>query len=289
MAIRLAFSTTITSELSLAQAAAKAKELGLAGLELRSWHGAQGAAGDVATMDPKTVGTILADAGLQAVSVSSSLSYHGLKQPTDVLRSQTERSIELALAIGAPAVRVFAGPVAVGQSVRQAVQGIAHHVRPVLDQAQAARVLLLLENTATLSQPQAWWWLMDLLDHPMAKVSWNPSLSLLADANDLGGAVAVPTLHRRLGLVKLTDTAPSGRGLMQRLLGIAYDGFVSFDGSSIKTDSLAQAKEVVQGWLDDIAKAQNPPKKAPVAAAAKPAAHAPAKPAAAASAESAPA
>lgn len=257
MAIRLAFNTSITSDLTLEQSAARAKSLGLAGLELRSWHGSQGPACDISTMAPAIVRSILSDAGLQAVSVSTSLWFHGLKQPTEVLRGQTLRAMELAVAIGAPAVRVFAGPVAVGQSVREAVQGIAENVRPVLDQAQSMNIRLLLENSPTLAQSQAWWWLMDLLDHPMARVSWNPSLAQLADANDSSGALAVPTLHRRLGLVKLTNAqdATWGCALIKRLLGVGYDGFLSLDGN-LKSDSLDQAVAAIQGWLDGIIQSQ---------------------------------
>ncbi len=300
MSIRLAFSTVACPDWTLEQVVARAKEYGYEGVELRTLGpGGSGLASDPALSDPGKVAQILEQSGVAPVCLSTSTALH-FADATRAHRAvrQLEADLELAAALRCGAVRIFGSRVEPGETQQTVMQRIAERIKPLVDKAGRLGVQILFENAGSFNQAQQWWWLLNLVDHPMAGMCWN-----VANAAAVGEppAVSVPCLNSRIRLAKVKDTAvgegsgfvPLGTGtvgieaFLKRLLGIGYEGFISVEWDRLWFPSLAPAEEHLpdaqkrlRDWLAAIAldveegrksvaktAAKNAPK--PMAAAAK--------------------
>jgi len=195
--------------------------------------------------------------------------------------------MELASEIGCEAVRVFGGEVPAGENRQSVIGRIAGHVVEIADDAAKLGVQILFENTGNFAKAKEWWWLLNVVDHPMVGLCWN-----VANAAAAGepANVSVPMLNSRIRLAKVKDTkvgdgsgfVPLGEGtvgveqFVQRLLGIGYEGYLSVEWDRLWLPSLAPGSEYLpdahkrlRGWLDAIAKTVEEGKAAAAKAAAK--------------------
>lgn len=272
MPIKLAFSTVACPEWTIEQVARQAKQMGYAGVELRTLGpGGTVIASDPSLGDAKTVRDALRKEGIEPVCLSTSVSLHH-RQAGDAHRAglQVRQSLEMAAEIGAPAVRIFGHEVLPGESRRSVIQRIASRVPPLAERAGDLGVKLLFENGGSINTAQDWWWLFNLVQHPMVGVCWNVAT---AAAFGEGPAVSVPVMNSRIGLAKVKDTVigegsgyvPLGEGTVEiehfikRLLGIGYDGYVVVEWDRAWLPALAPAEEVLpkaretlNGWIASI-------------------------------------
>ena len=272
MAIKFAFSTVACPEWTLEQAAAKAKEMGYAGLELRTLgEGAGAIACDPSLMDTQKVRDILGEHDIEPVCLATSLCMHyrnhGLAHQAIW---QAKQYLTMAAEIGCPAVRIFGHEVEPGEARRDVIQRIASHVAPLAQIAGDLGIRLLFENAGSINRAKEWWWLFNQIQHPMMGLSWNVANAACAGE---GPAVSVPALNSRIALAKVKDTIvgegagylPLGEGnieieqFINRLLGIGYDGYVVVEWDRVwfpnltpAEEYLPQARETLQGWIDVI-------------------------------------
>ncbi len=272
MAIKLAFSTVACPDWTIEKVAKQASEMGYQGVELRTLGaGGGGLASDPALGDPAKTRDALQASGIEPVCLSTSLALHH-KDSTATKEShwQVKRSLELASAIGCKAVRVFGYDIATGESRQSAIERIAKHVAPLADAADELGVQLLFENVGSIAKAKEWWWLLNVVDHPMVGLCWN-----VANAAAAGepSSVSVSMLNSRIRLAKVKDTrVGEGSGFValgegtvgieqfvKRLLGIGYEGYVSVEWDRLWLPALTPAEEYLpdahqrlQGWLDGI-------------------------------------
>jgi sugar phosphate isomerase/epimerase len=290
MAIKLAFSTVACPEWSLEEAAKQASAMGYQGLELRTLDaGPTGGAlaSDPALSEPAKVRATLKAAGVEAVCLSTSIALH--HADTTAARhamNAAEAAVERAAAIGAPMVRFFGNELRPGD-LRQACQTrIAERLKHLAERGMNAGVQVLVENGGSFAKSKEWWWIFNLVDHPMAGVCWNVANAAAAGESS---AVSVTTLNSRIRLAKVKDTfVGEGTGFVQlgdgtvgiemfikRLLGIGYDGYITAEWDRVWLPTLAPASEYLpeahkrlKGWLDEVAQAIEDAKPKPKKAAA---------------------
>lgn len=273
MAIKLAFSTVACPEWTIEQAAAKAEEMNYPGMELRTLgEGAGAIACDPALTETKKVRDILHAHGIEPVCLATSVCLHHRDESLAYKAVwQTKAYLETAAELGCGAVRVFGNEVEPGETRRAAILRIASRVEQLADRAGELGVKLLFENAGSINRSKDWWWLFNLIQHPMVALSWN--VANAAGAGE-GPAVSVPALNSRIALTKVKDTVvgegagyvPLGEGTVEiqhfikRLLGIGYDGYVvvEWDRAWLPNltpaeEYLPQARETLQGWMDAIA------------------------------------
>lgn len=273
MAIKLAFSTVACPEWTLEDVARKAQEMGYGGVELRTLgSGSSQLASDPALTTPGKAKAVLASFGVEPVCLSTSISLqHRTTSEQRATQIAAKRAIDLAIELGCPAVRMFAYDVDPGQSVDGAMRSIAHQAEPLVEKAGAAGVQLLFENAGSFSRAKQWWWLFNLIDHPMLGMMWN-----VANAAAAGESVAVsiPMLNHRIRIVKAKDLrVGEGSGftqlgdgtvgidkLVKRLLGQGFDGYISVEWDRLWLPSLEpaetylpEAAKRLKGWMDAIA------------------------------------
>ncbi len=289
MPIKFAFSTVACPDWTIEQVAKQAQQMGYTGVELRTLGpGGSGLASDPAQGNAGQIKSILQDHGVEPVCLSTSISVHHRTSTTmKDARWQIQRSLELASQIGCAAVRVFGHEVSPGESRPAAIDRMAHQVASLADTAAGLGVLLLLENAGSMAKAKEWWWLLNVVDHPMVGLCWNVANAAAAGEPP---AVSVPMLNSRIRLAKVKDTrigegsgfVALGEGtvgvepFIQRLMGVGYEGYVSVEWDRLWLPALEpaetylpQAHETLTAWMDAIAQAQEKGRKAAEKAAAK--------------------
>jgi sugar phosphate isomerase/epimerase len=275
MAIKFAFSTVACPDSTLKQVAEQAKEMGYDAVELRTLGaGSAGLSCDPALSDPGKVAQIFNDAGIEPLCLSTSLALHH-RGTTEFHRANfnIQRALEDAKTIGCQAVRIFGNEVGVGENQRGVIARIAERAKPLAEKAADLGIELLFENAGSFPAPKEWWWLLNIVEHPMVGLMWNQAVSAANDDEDKGGWVSVSTLNSRIRIAKVKDISlgqgagyvPLGQGdvgiknFIQRLLGIGFDGYITVEWDRLWLPSLAPAQEYLpealasmKSWIAEV-------------------------------------
>ncbi len=279
MSTKLAFSTVACPEWTLEQVVDKAKAFGFAGVELRTLGGEESPlACDPALSDASKVRDLFESREIAPICLSTSYALHH----RDLTRlgaatSGIIKSIKTASEIGCSAVRIYGNEVMPGENRRTVIARIAEHAKPLAEVAGEYGVQLLFENAGSFTQAKEWWWMLDIIDHPMVGICWNALNSAIYDAHDKGGWVGITTLNSRIKIAKIKDSVigrgsgflPIGQGTagventLKRLKGIGYDGYIClewdrawFPSLMPAEDYLPQAKASIDGWDEVLAEKQ---------------------------------
>ncbi len=270
--MKLAFSTVACPDWTLDQVVDQASALGYDGVELRTLGpGGSGLSCDPALSDPAKVRSAFERAGVEPVCLSTSAALHHRDSTTiHRVRRQLLEDMKTAAQIGCAQVRVFGNQVQAGRDRQAAIQHISTVVLPLLDTAAEVGVQLLFENAGSFNRAKEWWWLFNLVDHPMLGLCWNVANAAAAGEPP---SVSVPCLNSRIRLGKVKDThvgegsgfVPLGDGtvgveqFIKRLAGIGFDGFVTVEWDRVWLPALAPAEEYLpdalkrlRGWLEAI-------------------------------------
>ncbi|HLL89107.1 MAG TPA: TIM barrel protein [Tepidisphaeraceae bacterium] len=223
--IPLAFSTIACPAWDWAAVAARAKAVGYDGVELAA-----------VPDDPATVRRLFTEAGVTIACVPGPGGAPARGSWTDEVR----RAIDTAAGLGCGLVRVRHVGTARGRSGSDAALALGDQLSAVADDAAAAHVTLLLQNTPSLGTARALWGVLDRVGHPRVAACWD---ALAAAGAGESPAVAVPTLNSRIQHVHVADATlggggaaapvPIGQGqvpietLIRRLQGIGYGGYVT--------------------------------------------------------------
>ncbi len=154
--LKIAFSTVACPDWTIERVAGEASRLGFGGVEFRTLGpGAAKLTCDPALSDPHKVRDVLAREGVGAVGVASSARFDEAVQPPvmGLVFGDFERpvrlakwDVDLASAIGAPLVRVFAFEPAPGERREKARARIIERLSLVVDAARNLGVRIALEN-----------------------------------------------------------------------------------------------------------------------------------------------
>lgn len=270
--IKLAFSTVACPDWTLEQVAERAREMGYDGVELRTLGGgSSGLASDPALTEPGKVRDVLRAFGVAPACLSTSIALHMKDDSAGrAAHWETVKAIESAAKIGCPLVRVFAHEVEPGQNRAGVMQRIAERAAALMDTAGSHGVQLLFENAGSFAKAKEWWWILNVVDHPMVGLSWSP---VNAAAAGEPVAVSVPMLNSRISLVKVKDTKiGEGSGftlpgdgtvgiekLVRRLMGIGFEGWLSVEWDRLWLPALKPAEDILpesakrlRGWIAGI-------------------------------------
>ena len=272
MAIKLAFSTVACPDWTMEKVVEQAKQIGYAGVEIRTLGaGGSGLSSDPALSTASKTANLFEQSGIEPVCLSTSLAvHHRQSTPAHQAAVQLGRDLELAAALGCRYLRIFGNEVEPGQNRRTVIQRIAARAKALADQAAQHGVQILFENAGSFNHAKEWWWLLNILDHPMVGMCWNVANAAAAGEPP---TVSVPTLHSRIRLAKVKDInvgegtgfVPLGDGtvgielFVKRLLGVGFDGFVTVEWDRLWLPTLESPEEYLpdayqrlRGWIDAI-------------------------------------
>jgi sugar phosphate isomerase/epimerase len=206
----------------------KCAQNGFEGVELRTTH-AHGVEVALSAGERAEVRRKFEDSPVALAGLGSAFEYHSPDR--DELREQIEGTKEyarLAADVGAPGIKVRPNGLAVDQGVPES-ETLEQIGRALAECAEFAaplgvQVRLEVHGPETCRTPRIAR-IMEVADHPNARVCWN---SNEADLLDGGFDAAFDRLKDRIALVHMRDLCEPGypwRLLIRRLSEIGYEGF----------------------------------------------------------------
>ncbi|WP_428939824.1 sugar phosphate isomerase/epimerase family protein [Fontivita pretiosa] len=256
--MRFAFSTVACPKWDFETIAARAREYGYDGVEIRGFlNETVLTVSNVFLTDPAKVRSIFAEQGVQIACLASSIAMTGQRKRDQILAEDCRRYIDTAAAIGCEFVRVLDTQVKPGQSRAAVAAALAEWLVPLGDYAADRHVCLLIENALSFRSAKEMWMILEQICHPAIGCCWD-----VANAAMIGEspAISVPVLNSRIDYVHVKDAklGPLGvsfcklgegdipvQKLLIRLMGIGYQGWVTVEWEKAWLPGLAEPEEIL--------------------------------------------
>lgn len=231
--MKIALSTVACSDWTIERIVTFAEEAGYEGIDHRTFgHGSTGLVYDPCLVGPAKLRGLLGSRGLESSSLATSIRYDAPVFPpvlgrviTDFEASvkATKAMVRVAASIECPNVRVFLFELPKGESRASGLRRILQRLEMALTTARHTGVRLVLENGGSFPLAADLAEIIDRVNHPLLKASYNPAVARAFGEDPIDG---VRTLGDMLALVKLKDLrghepAPIGSGELplERLVG----------------------------------------------------------------------
>jgi sugar phosphate isomerase/epimerase len=294
--MKFAFSTVACPNWDFETIAARAKEYGYDGVEVRGFLNENIlSASNVFLTDPGKLKSLFASHHLEISCLSSSIAMTGKSSTDRKLTEDAKKFIDTAAAIDCGMVKIFDTQVRPGQSRAVAGMALAQWLTPVGDYAADRGVCVLVENALSFRSAKEMWLIMEQCGHPSIGCCWDVGNAAMIGERP---ALSVPTLNSRIDYVQVKDAklgplganfCKLGEGDMQveklliRLRGIGYRGWVSLEWEKAWLPGLAEPEEILPDSIKKLREWTKPwepekpvkhapaPKKEPAAAATAPA------------------
>lgn len=206
-----AFSTVAVPDWTLPRIAERAKAWGFLGVEFRSFgYGSTRIACDPSLSSPEKVRSSFARAGVELVSIATSIRYDRPVTPPvlghllDTRREvrETHGAVDLAVSLECPFVRVFGFEIEGGESRKSAVARIADRLSQAADHCEKSGVQLMIENGGSFATSSDLADLIDRAESPLVRAAYSLGVGHAAGESP---ADAVNVLGDRLVSVKVRD------------------------------------------------------------------------------------
>jgi sugar phosphate isomerase/epimerase len=262
--MKFAFSTVSCPKWDFPTIAAKAKEYGYDGVEIRgSRDQSILTASDIFLTDLAKVRNIFSSAGVEICCLSSSIAYSAKKQKSEARAKELREYIDTAAAVGCPWVKVFDADAKPGVSRSMLGVELGDWLVPLGDYAAEAGVGILVENSLSFRTAKEIWSILDRINHPSIAACWDIfNAALLGETP----AISVPVLNSKLQYAHVKDATfgPLGAAFcklgegdvqvqkfIKRLRGIGFEGYVTVEWEKAWLPNLAEPEEILP---DSIAK-----------------------------------
>jgi sugar phosphate isomerase/epimerase len=170
---------------------------------------------------------------------------------------QLERTIDLAQSLGCRRLKIGGAVVAPGHSALATANDLGQWLLPLAERAGEAGVTIVVENGGAIRKARDLWTLLESIDHPNLAAGWNLLNATLAGESP---HVSVPTLNCRIQYASVYDAKLGADGgatvcglgdgdvpvhdFMNKMRGIGYTGWISFDGpAAFAADAIARLRE----------------------------------------------
>lgn len=291
--MKFAFSTVSCPKWDFETVAARAKEYGYHGVEVRGFlNESVLTASNPFLTDPAKMRRAFEGAGVEIACLSSSVAMGHDRKKNEAMAHDLRQYVDMARRIGCGLVKLFDTQLRPGQSWEQAAGALGRWVEPLADYAADQGVGLAVENALSFRRARELWMALEATCNPNVGAGWD-----LFNAAQVGErpSISVPVLNSRIVYAQVKDAkfGPLGavycklgegdaqvKNFMIRLMGIGYAGYVSVEWEKAWLPNIAEPEEILP---DSIAKLKEWTKPFEPEKPAKPAAKvAPAKAAAAA-------
>ena len=240
--MKFAFSTVACPEWDFETIAAKAREYGYDGVEVRGFlNESILTAANVFLTDPAKVAQIFGAAGIEIACLASSVQMTGSRRKNEAAAEDLKQYVRTAQAIGCPLVKLFDTQVRPGQDRAGAAVALGNWLIPLGDYAAEHGVNLVIENSLSFRNAKEMWMVLESVNHPAVGVCWDVFNAALVGESPF---LSVPTHNSRIQYTQVKDAklstlgatlCPLGEGDVQvekfitRLRGIGYPGYVTFE------------------------------------------------------------
>ncbi len=282
--MKFAFSTVCCPAWDFETVAARAKEYGYDGVELRGFLDET-----VLTQsnpfltDPKKIRAVFEKAGIEIACLASSIATNGNTAKNEALAAQLRMYIDTAADIGCRIVKILDLGLRTGQSLQRSSVEMASWLAPLADYAAEKDIIIAVENSRSFVKARDMWLMLDVIGHPNVGAAWD--LVNAAEARE-GPLVSVPVLNSRIVYAQVKDVkfTPAGieyhklgegevpiKNFLTRLLGIGYKGYVALEWEKVWLPHLAGPEEILPDTIGKLRKwilppePPKPPKREPAA------------------------
>lgn len=171
--MRFSFMSFSTPELDFAQALEAAKRYGYDGFEprLESGH-AHGVEIGISAAQIRDFRQAAEDSGVAVCCLATGCKFAD-PAAASVMREKALRAVELASALGCPAIRVFGGAIPDGGAREKSFDSIVATLLEIAGPAQAAGVTVCMETHDAWCDPFAVADIMKAVDKPSVAVNWD--------------------------------------------------------------------------------------------------------------------
>lgn len=270
MPMKFAFSTVGCPTWDFETIVARAREYQYDGVEIRGFlNESVLTAANPFLIDAKKLRATFNDAGIDICCLASSIAMTQKSRRDRALADDLRTFIDTAEAVGCGIVKVFDTQVRPGQTRAMAGVALGDWLLPLGDYAAERGVMIVVENALSFRASKEMWGILDRLSHPSIACAWDVFNAALIGETP---AISVPTLNSRIQYVQVKDAmiGPLGathcelgegnvqvRGLISRLRGIGYEGYVTFEWEKAWLQGLAEPEAVFPGavrklreWVD---------------------------------------
>ena len=262
--MKFAFSTVSCPKWDFQTIAARARDYGYNGVEIRGFlNESILTAANVFLSDPRKVRDVFDAGGIEIACLSSSIVMTGSKKRDARLSADLRTYIDTAQQLGCPLVKVFDTQVGPGQSRDSAGVALGNWLMPLGDYAAERDVVIVIENSISFRAAKELWMILDRLSHPCIAACWDVFNAALIGESPF---LSVPTLNSRIAYTQVKDArlgqlgatyCKLGEGnvpvekFITRLRGIGYTGYVTLEWEKAWLPGLAEPEEILP---DSIAK-----------------------------------
>ena len=263
-----AFSTVSCPTWDFETICARAKEYGYEGVEIRGFlNESLLTAANIFHSDPAKVRALFAYHGVEIACLASSVSMTGHKKKDRAAAEDTRRFIDAAASVGCAIVKIFdtqiepgglVDPTRLGNHSRaHAATAFGDWILPLGDYAAARDVTLVVEGALSFRSAKEMWMILDRLSHPSIACCWDVFNAALIGESPY---ISVPTLNSRIQYAQVQDATIGPLGatytklgdgnvpvqkFLTRLMGIGYDGWVTFEWQKAWLPNIAEPEEVL--------------------------------------------
>lgn len=270
--MKFAFSTVACPAWDFSTIASRAKEYGYDGVEIRGFlNESILTAANIFLTDPAKVKFVFADAGLSIACLASSIKMTNDRKLDAKAADDLRQFIDTAVEIGCPLVKIFdtmvrpgslVDPRAMGNRSRaSAILSFGDWLAPLGDYAGAAGVTIVVENALSFRSAKEMWLILDRMNHPCIAAALDVFNSTLLGESP---GQAVSFLNSRVQYTQVKDAKLGTLGasytqlgdgdvpvkqFLMRLLGIGYDGWVTFEWEKAWLPNLAEPQDILPGAI----------------------------------------
>ncbi|HTL29497.1 MAG TPA: sugar phosphate isomerase/epimerase family protein [Tepidisphaeraceae bacterium] len=285
MPIRTAFSTVACPKWDFETIASRAKEYGYEGVEIRGFlNESILTASNVFLTDPAKLKSLFTYHGIKIACLASSIAMTGNKRRDRKLADDCRRFIDTAAAVDCGLVKIFDTEVHPGQSRASAGIAFGDWLVPLGDYAAQHDITIVVENTLSFRDAKEMWLILDRVSHPSIAACWDVfNASLIGEPP----SISVPVLNNKIQYVQVQDATIGALGatytklgegevpvekFIRRLLGIGYEGWITFEWEKAWLPNIAEPEDVLPDAVKKLQNWINPPEEEDPKAKKKPAA-----------------
>jgi sugar phosphate isomerase/epimerase len=264
--MKFAFSTVSCPRWDFETIAARAREYGYDGVEVRGFlNETLLTAANVFLTDAGKVRRIFEDAGVEIACLSSSVLMTGQRKEDKRQAAYLRDCIDAAARLGCPLVKVFDTEVRPGSPLRplhnashgKAGVDLGNWLLPHADYAARNGVTLVIENALSFRAAKEMWTILDRLQHPAVACCWDVfNAALIGESPYL----SVPVLNTKIQYTQVKDAKLGSLGatycklgegdvpvrkFVNRLAGIGYHGYVTVEWEKAWLPGLAEPEEIL--------------------------------------------
>jgi sugar phosphate isomerase/epimerase len=256
--MKFAFSTVACPKWDFETIAARAKEYGYDGIEVRGFlNESILTAANVFLSDPHKIKSLFANHGLHIACLSSSIAMTGNGRKDRALTDDCIRFIDTAHELGCGMVKIFDTQVKAGQSRGSAAIKLGEFLTPIGDYASTKGVCVLVENALSFRAAKEMWLVLERISHPSLGCCWDVFNAAMIGEQP---AISVPFLNSRINYVHVKDAkiGPLGasfcklgegdvpvKKLLARLMGIGYNDWITLEWDKAWLPNIAEPEEIL--------------------------------------------